>query len=197
MRRTMLRAVGSVSSNLAAAKFQEITTNKPKLSTFVLPCARPVVGDDLPEHVEDGDVEEVEYEGGAAVLLPEVVAHPVRLLHQHALQTFLAEPKIFQGFQSKTSLRFPSFSVVKYQPVKRHCNIYNLQQSRLHSPVLVSQHSELVYEGLWAAGGDVLAQQLPGHLVVVADDHGDAAGVEPHLAAVERDGACAVRSGHD
>ena len=61
--------------------------------------------------------------------------------------------------------------------------------------MLVAQHSELVDEGLWAAGGDVLAQQLPGHLVVVADDHGDAAGVEPHLAAVERDGACAVRSG--
>ena len=74
-----------------------------------------MVGYNLPQDIEDGHIEQVEHQGGLAVLLPEVLSHSVRLLDQYSLQSLFPKPKVLQCFQSISSLCLPTLTIIEQE----------------------------------------------------------------------------------
>ena len=106
----------------------------------------------LPENIEDDNIEQIEDKCWLAILFTEVVSHSVSLFYQNSLQTFLAKTKVFQSLECISSLRLPTFSIIE------------------NETKLLAQHSKLVHKVLRSPNRMVLVEYLLADLIII-DNH--------------------------
>ena len=103
----------------------------------------------LPENIEDDNIEQVEDKCWLAILFAEIVSHSVGLFYKNTLQTFLSKTKVFQSLECISSLRLPAFSIIE------------------NETKFLAQHSKLVHEVLRSPDRMILVEYLLADLIII------------------------------